>query len=73
MPARRMYIEKFGEEVLIDEDHPLAIAQKALDAQAETETVEVEEIEEIADPDDAAAPPKVVKKMVKKTVKKGRK
>ena len=32
--ARWMYIEKFGEEVFINEDHPLAIAQAALDAEA---------------------------------------
>ena len=25
----RTYIEKFGREVLIDEDHPLAVAQRA--------------------------------------------
>jgi hypothetical protein len=30
-PAVWMYIEKFGKEVLIEEDHPLAVAQLALD------------------------------------------
>ena len=29
MAAVRMYIDKFQKEVLIDEDHPLAIAQRA--------------------------------------------
>lgn len=29
MTAIRMYIEKFGREVLIDKDHPLAVAQLA--------------------------------------------
>lgn len=28
MPAVRMYIDKFDKEVLIDEDHPLAVAQR---------------------------------------------
>lgn len=29
MAAVRMYVDKFGAEVLIDEDHPLAVAQRA--------------------------------------------
>lgn len=29
MPAVRMYIDKFKGEVLIDDDHPLAVAQRA--------------------------------------------
>lgn len=33
MPVVRMYIEKFGSEVLIDDEHPLAVAQRALDAE----------------------------------------
>jgi hypothetical protein len=33
MAAVRMYIEKFGREVLIDEDHPLAVAQRQQGAQ----------------------------------------
>lgn len=28
MAAVRMYIDKFGGEVLINEDHPLAVAQR---------------------------------------------
>lgn len=31
MAPVRMYVAKFGREVLIDEDHPLAIAQRAAD------------------------------------------
>lgn len=33
MPIVRMYIEKFRAEVVIDDEHPLAIAQRALDAE----------------------------------------
>ena len=33
LPAIWIYIEKFGREVLIDEDHPLAVAQKQRDAE----------------------------------------
>jgi hypothetical protein len=32
MAAVTMHIDKFGKEVLIDENHPLAIAQRAKDA-----------------------------------------
>ena len=28
MPAVKMYIDKFKKEVLIDDDHPLAVAQR---------------------------------------------
>lgn len=31
--AVKMYIEKFGKEVMIEEDHPLAVAQRAKDAE----------------------------------------
>lgn len=34
MSAVWMFIEKFGERVKIDEDHPLAVAQRAKDAAA---------------------------------------
>lgn len=34
MAAVKMYIDKFKGEVLIDEDHPLAIAQREKDAKA---------------------------------------
>lgn len=32
MAAVKMHIDKFGGEVTIDEDHPLAIAQRAKDS-----------------------------------------
>lgn len=31
--TQRRYIEKFGKEVTIEQDHPLAIAQDAIDAE----------------------------------------
>jgi len=37
MPAVKMFITKFGREVLIDDEHPLAVAEKA----AATEQVRV--------------------------------
>lgn len=33
MPAVRMFINKFNGVVLIDDDHPLAVAQRLLDAE----------------------------------------
>lgn len=37
MTVVRMWIEKFQREVLIEDDHPLALAQRAKDAAAEAE------------------------------------
>jgi hypothetical protein len=39
MTAVRMHIDKFGGEVLIDDDHPLAVAQREKDAAKATVAV----------------------------------
>ena len=46
MAAVTMYIEKFGREVLIDEEHPLAIAQRAMKKKSRRAVVEDEDEEE---------------------------
>jgi hypothetical protein len=38
MPVVKLYIDKFNGEVLIDENHPLAIAQRAKDSAPKAET-----------------------------------
>jgi hypothetical protein len=38
-----MYIEKFGREVTIDSDHPLAVAQRAMDLKEQKAVVEVQD------------------------------
>lgn len=34
MTAVTMYVDKFEKEVIIDEDHPLAVAQRVKDARS---------------------------------------
>jgi hypothetical protein len=38
MPVVRIWIDKFASVVLIDSEHPLAVAQRARDAAAPTDT-----------------------------------
>ena len=38
MTTVRMFVQKFGREVVIDEDHPLAVAQRARNAAAPADT-----------------------------------
>jgi len=63
MGAVRMYIDKFGAEVLIDETHPLAIAQMATAvapsaARLEQPAPELKpEVEPDPDGDSDASPP----------------
>lgn len=44
MAAVLLYIAKFGREVLIDEDHPLAIAQRAAPTTATSAEVAVVDV-----------------------------
>jgi hypothetical protein len=66
MAAVKMYIDKFDKEVLIDEDHPLAIAQQAKGKVSRLDSKPIERGEDglvhgdplnISDEERAALPP----------------
>jgi hypothetical protein len=50
MAAVTMRIDKFGKEVIIDENHPLAIAQRAKDAKPSRKSGRTEENDDSTSP-----------------------
>lgn len=54
MVVRRRFIAKFGREVLIGDDHPLAVAQDALDAVQDAS----DSASDSASTQDSATPPR---------------
>jgi hypothetical protein len=50
MAAVTMHIDKFGKEVTIDENHPLAIAQRAKDAKPSKKSAKTDEVDDDPSP-----------------------
>lgn len=59
MAVVTMYIEKFGREVLIDDAHPLVVAQHAANAKTEADAIAAKAVRPARSRTAAAPPPDV--------------